>query len=65
VESQGNESPVADLSRMRITMFNDVKDKLENTEKQVNKPQENMDKKTQEDTETAKRTQIGFQQTMK
>jgi hypothetical protein len=24
-----------------------------------------MDKKTQEDTETAKRTQIGFQQTMK
>jgi molybdenum-dependent DNA-binding transcriptional regulator ModE len=51
VESEWDESPVADMKRMLIRMFNELK---EDIQKQFNEHQENMDLKTQEDTETTK-----------
>jgi molybdenum-dependent DNA-binding transcriptional regulator ModE len=42
VKSEGDESTVADLGRTMIEMFNGLKKKMQ---KQLNKYQENMDKK--------------------
>jgi uncharacterized membrane-anchored protein YhcB (DUF1043 family) len=38
-------TPVADLSRMMIRMFNELKENLENMQKQLYEYQENTDKK--------------------
>jgi hypothetical protein len=51
VESESDESSVADVRRMMIITFNELKDDIQ---KQLNESQENTDKKTQEDTETSK-----------
>jgi molybdenum-dependent DNA-binding transcriptional regulator ModE len=52
VDSEGDESSVAEVRRMMIRMFNELK---EDIQKQFNESQENMDKKkNQEDIETTK-----------
>jgi hypothetical protein len=46
MESEGDESPVADIRRMIIRMINELKEKCkEDIQKQFNEYQENMDKK--------------------
>jgi hypothetical protein len=54
MESEGDESPVADLKRMMIRKFNELEEELkENMQKQFNKYQESMNKKLKK-TETTK-----------
>jgi hypothetical protein len=46
VESEGHESPVADVRRMIIRMFNKLKEELKkHIQKQLNESQKNMDKR--------------------
>jgi hypothetical protein len=61
MESKGNESPVADDKKVQWTW----RETLKKMQKQFNEYQENLYKKTWEDTETTKWTQRGFQQTTK
>jgi hypothetical protein len=66
MESEGDESPVADLKRMIMRKFNKLKEELkENMQKKFNEYQENMDKRKLVKTQKQLNELRGFQQTLR
>jgi flagellar motility protein MotE (MotC chaperone) len=61
IESEGDGSPVADLRRMIIRMFNVLEEELkENMQKQLNEYIKNMEKKLEKTQKQLKELREGF-----